>query len=216
MKNLKINKKCRCELLSYILKYYNDYFKRAVDPYLHKGKRKINNNYYPFIPTPSCSTLGIVTVLDSLLLSIKKGTRAGYEPRFIDCGCGVGNIVLLAKALGYVSHGIEYDGKTCNIARKLVPNDCHIIRSNITKFRRYGNYDVIYFYVPIMHEEMDIFVNRIHDKAKVGAYILSYGYNPKILFRSKKFKHIPIEINVDAESLGYNTPINPINIYRKV
>ena len=211
MESLKISKECYCKLLSDTLRHYNRYFKETVAPYSHKGGREFNNDHYPFIP--SNSILETVAVLDSLLLSIKRATKTEYVPKFIDCGCGVGNIVLLAKELGYSSHGIEYDCKTYNIAKKLVPPDCRIIRGDITKFESYENYDVIYFYVPISNgHKMDTFVRKVVDEAKIGSYVLSYGYSSRILC-SKKFKPVPTKIVGNVKDLYYT---GHMSIYKRI
>ncbi len=168
-----------CTVLEKTLASYNRYFEYKIDPYCNKDKRRnINKKHYPFIP--AYFNMGLIVVLSNLLKRLKNETPSPY--RFLDCGCGIGNVMMLANAIGFNAEGIEYDGMTYRIAKEITgrltgDKRVSIMRGDITKFRGYKNYDVIYFYIPISeHEKMQLFMDRLKEKTRVGAYIVSYTW----------------------------------------
>lgn len=68
-----------------------------------------NEEYFGFIPYPF--TPGILTGFDKAVELLKKGKRIkdSYTPKFLDVGCGIGNIILLAQSYGFIPYGIDND-----------------------------------------------------------------------------------------------------------
>lgn len=99
--------------------------------------------------------------------------------RFLDVGCGIGEKLFLAFALGAFTQcdGIEYDARTAAVAdflfdriapRKRYP--VQIVRGDSLDFDRYGDYDVIYMFRPMWQSEsMNRLVRRIAAQLKPGA-----------------------------------------------
>jgi len=205
-----------CSALSRVISRYNTYFKREIDPYYDKNKRrKINKKHYPFIPSGSNAGLAII------LLALMAKFRTEFLPpyKFLDCGCGIGNVVMLAHTIGYNADGIEYDGKTHRIAEKLtrakLTSDMRIIRGDITTFRSYKNYDVIFYYVPISNTaKMGLFVSRLKEKAKVGAYIIPYSSGILTTSRSR-IKKVKLKWSEEMYQAS-NFNLHSIHLYKKV
>lgn len=95
--------------------------------------------------------------------------------KFLDIGCGIGNIVLLAQKVGFDAYGLEYNKKIYDIAKGLMGRN-HIFRGNMTDFGKYNEYDVLYYYVPMVNgKAMEEFVKKLIKTVKPGAYVIPCG-----------------------------------------
>lgn len=103
--------------------------------------------------------------------------------RFLDAGCGPGNIIMLAKDMGmsyYGSHhGIELDKEAADLGRILTGSFrsakesirgiyngafTHIFNGDIVTFKYYKRYGIIYYYCPIkLHPLQVLFEERLED-----------------------------------------------------
>ena len=152
----------------------------------------LDRDYYGFIP----SSPGFV--IEALIKAMKLMEK--YEPlsqncthyKFLDAGCGAGNIMLLAACVGFDVWGIERDEKTIKLARKLFhcfnKRGRGIIKADLIEYKRYGEYDVIYYYQPMQGKKMDLFVNALCKQMKVGAIVLAFGDGGRQVPGDKRFK----------------------------
>jgi len=111
--------------------------------------------------------------------------------RFLDAGCGLGNILIIASVIGFEPHGIELDPKTIRLFKKLFKGlmlGITIEKSNMITYNKYGEFDVIYYYVPVRDGEIMMqATENIANGMKSGAIILPYGFSHP--FREdKRFK----------------------------
>jgi len=174
------------------LELYRNYITRKLYNRKDFSKSHRKRGHYPFIPSGSCEVLSWLEGTAKYL-----NERDGNEPnaglwryRFLDCGCGIGNIVMFASIMGFNSTGIEYDFRTIAIARELLDGRGTIIKGDITAFHNYAKYDVIYYYQPMTdHGLMDKFQQKLIKDLKVGAIILPNGIT-KPIRESGKFKKI--------------------------
>jgi hypothetical protein len=202
-----------CNTLSVLLSKYNGHFKRKLDPW--NAKRKINKKHYPFIP--SGSQPGLIFLLKTLMKKLRCETLPPYK--FLDCGCGIGNVMMLANTIGFATDGIEYDRKVHRIAKELTGSfvydrEAHVFHGDITTFRRYKRYDVIYFYVPISNgAKMKLFIDRVKDKAKVGAYFIPYSCG-SYLEKDKRLKLVKLEW--PDEVLKADFYVSALHLFKKV
>jgi len=182
----------------------------------HKTRMKIEEKSYKKGHYPCIPSHGIISLLIDLINVMEKLRNSlenqHYMPKFLDAGCGIGNVVLLARNVGCVATGIEYDLRTYRLAKKLIDSDSYypngtIIKGDITTFDKYGDYDIIYYYQPMNKSElMNQFLEKLSNDMKIGAYIISYGSQPpSILNRNSNGSKI-IRI--------HNTTFN--TIYKKV
>lgn len=159
-------------------KYKNNY-KSAI----HKKNRS-----YPFIPYPPHS------VVDQLYVAFRKLGSVWGKYRFLDAGCGIGNIMLLAEQFGFIVHGLEIDPTllaTANKINKFMFSKME--KQNIMTYKRYGEYDVIYYYCPYSSSiKEERFEECVENEMKVGAIVIpNYKISIKIK-KDKRFKHIPV------------------------
>lgn len=129
-------------------------------------RRKIG--HYPFIMREMGGVMAMV-------IHVRKyfGSRT-KTPKFIDCGCGVGNVVLMAHFAGFDAYGIEYDPVTLQRGRRLFKqfrvNPKKLFRGDILEYPNYADYDVIYCYCPMCNDEKEqAFENKVKLDMKVGA-----------------------------------------------
>jgi len=117
-----------------------------------------NDRYYP---NASFSVLRFITKIRSILRMCGRGAR------FLDVGCGLGNKVWIAQAIGFDAYGLEINQKYAKIAAQCVGTNRILLQDGIT-FPHYGHYDVIYFYNPMPAHDLEA---AIVTNAKKGAII---------------------------------------------
>ena len=138
---------------------------------------------FGFIPYPYNSRL-----IQSLTNIYNKFDRSAKWPKFLDIGCGIGNMVILANLIGFTSDGLEYDPKIYKIAKHLEQHRSTIFRGDMREFEQYHEYDVLYYYRPIVAtREMTEFSHKLAKSMKPGAYIISNGDSDGFS-RSKDFE----------------------------
>lgn len=113
------------------------------------------------------------------------------RPKFLDIGCGIGNIVLLAKAVGYAADGLEYNPKIYEVAKLVCRGTAaKIFKADMNKFDHYGDYDVLYYYQPMTgNTDMNKFTRKLAEKMKPGAYVIAYG-SKDVFRKSSEFSNV--------------------------
>lgn len=182
--------------LAWVVSEYNRYFQIALGFYdwRNKGKGKRHKDHHCFIPSSPIQTLTFLRIArDHIRKRDGKTRRGGHKALlFFDCGCGVGNIILLSCSMGGYGRGagIEYDKATYEMAKMLVPS-ADIINGDLVDFDHYDKYDVIYYYEPIISiRKRRIFINKLMNGAKVGAVIIGNGIGATDMRRSSKFRKV--------------------------
>jgi len=175
----------------FVIDRYQRYFdKRNVSSYYCDDlevKRAHEKGWYPFIPKKSD---GLLQTFYHLYKLIKKehpemGKWESPPTFFLDAGCGIGNIIILAISCGFCAHGIEGEKSNIAIAKRLlrcggsgpfvpgVINVADVYHEDLLTSTRYDEYDVLYFYSPLQSRGLELaFEARLLDKMKVGAYVI--------------------------------------------
>jgi len=115
------------------------------------------------------------------------------KTRFLDAGCGPGNIMLLAQQLNVSGdyshraqfHGIELEKEGAQLGRLLTGSQAlktvedkfnslmYIHNTDILTFKHYKKFGIIYYYCPIKCKPLQIlFEERLEDQVNVGTIIL--------------------------------------------
>ncbi|KKL63401.1 hypothetical protein LCGC14_2175440, partial [marine sediment metagenome] len=179
-------------LLLLLLYEYNQRFLSFLR-YGTEGTPGGDKDHYSFIPKGPESVIIALTKAMDLLKKHNPEARDKYIAayKFLDAGCGAGNIMLLANCLGFKVWGIERDEDTIKLAHKLLHRYNEpgrgIIKADLVTYKDYGNYDVIYYYQPMRGKKMDLFVDALCNQTKVGAIVLAFGGGSQIL-KDKRFK----------------------------
>ncbi len=149
-----------------------------------RSSNESNEGSYPFIPLETRYLFYQLKYLKSYLFNEPRWS--GYQnnrSKFLDAGCGCGNVILMANMhlLCSYQHGIEFFPETADKAENWLGTHRYknevqfkIIRKDIMKFRGYKDYDVIYFYCPFDDNRLQItFEERLENSMKVGAVLIA-------------------------------------------
>lgn len=97
----------------------------------------------------------------------------GRSFKFIDIGCGIGNILLLAEMMEFEVFGIEKDTSSLAIARDLV-GEPSVSQEDIWNYTKLNEFDVVYYFRPFCEKTYQLkFEQRIEDNLKPGAILIA-------------------------------------------
>ena len=133
--------------------------------------RTVSDKSYPFIPH---TFLDIYYVLERVEKYFYK-KNLGHPPTFLDAGCGVGNIMLIADAIGFEVSGIDLNPDLIEMAHHLLHQ--------------------IYPKPALDIGDMEkVFEKKVEDEAKVDAVIVSAMKRDRTIFVDKRFRRLePLE-----------------------
>jgi len=142
---------------------------------------------YPFVPMDTRQAYQQIIIAKQYLDSKTEQEKA---PKFIDIGCGIGQIVLIAEMAGFDAHGIEKDPYPCEIAQRLIGAD-KILLEDIWEFNEYNKFDVIYYFRPFSIKELQSkFEKMIEDKIKVGGIIIGNRRLSNSIEKDERFRKL--------------------------
>lgn len=164
----------------------------------HKAYRSAiqkRGGLYEFIPLYTrAAIIYLIKAYDTLVRRELDSFRSHFK--FLDAGCGVGNIMLLASEIGFTSYGLEIDPTTICFAKKRGIRPDYIIRQDILTYKCYNDYDVIYFYRPIIKDKKQTkFEKIVKGQMKLGAILIAVGQADKGIVTDKRFKKILVGSN---------------------
>ncbi len=133
-------------------------YNKFIDKLIAKG---INNH------DPNLTYWGYVISDFSNLFMVNRMFKPGMK--FVDLGCGAGNILRFAKNVGYDVTGVEFDKSFKSYLKtyKHLIQDMTLLDNDF-----YKEFDVIYVYRPLKDNLKD-YMNTVVSNMKVGAYIIS-------------------------------------------
>ncbi len=108
--------------------------------------------------------------------------------RFVDVGCGFGNVMLLAEQFGYDVYGIEKDETSIEAALDFFDQD-QIIRADVMKYNGYKDFDVVYYFCPLTEGERE-FEEFIENQIKPGAILIGNYKRSKKIEKDRRFKRL--------------------------
>jgi hypothetical protein len=203
---------------------------RLLEEYYYKNANEPRKGCYRFIPQRSYAyNFVLFRALREIILkerlqklNEKKGTSyqlssACYgawpwpvddEVKFVDAGCGVGNIMLIANYAGLSPHGIEYDANLVKMARKFLGGRPKITNGDILKHgKRWKKYDIVYFYCPMCDAKMEQrFEESMENQIKVGTFIVAHLKKSNRYYHDKRFARVEIS-DPNNESITRNSSI---------
>jgi len=126
---------------------------------------------YPFVPMPLRLVYDQLRAVQARLL--ERGGEGAGKPRFLDIGCGIGNIMLLAEQMEFDVYGFEKDLYPRQIARKLFGEE-RVGSDDIWDFDRYHAYDVLYYFRPFAERQHQLrFEAMIEAQMRPGAILIA-------------------------------------------
>lgn len=192
-------------ILSMINKYrYDDqrrlesYYKKNKNPDCQYpyGDKDIDNHLlirWNCIPTDLRAIMRDLHIIYQYL----NQKRNIYTPSFIDAGCGIGYVPLIAKKIGF-GHtvGIDIEPENIKNAKELMYGPTFKIGDIFDE--DYSKYDVIYYYCPIKVVEIQKkFELKVEREMKKGAILYPHLKKHDGIDRSKSFKKLKLSDSTD-------------------
>ena len=154
------------DILFGVINRFIGYFTRQAVP---KTSNDISSEY-PFVAMDTRQAYEQIRLARRYLL---KSTPHQLPLRFLDIGCGIGNILLLAELMDFEVFGIEKDAASLSIARGLIGEGC-VSRQDIWDYTEAGEFDVVYYFRPFCEKKRQLaFEQRIEDSLKPGAILIA-------------------------------------------
>lgn len=125
---------------------------------------------YPFVAMDTRQVFEQISFVHDYLGM--EGENAEKNFRFLDVGCGIGNILLVAEQYGFDVAGFEKDEASCRFAKDILGKD-RVWLADAWKFENYGEYDVVYFFRPLPEAGPQSKLEQlIEDSIKPGAILI--------------------------------------------
>ena len=178
----------KMNVYQFILKKIDKYFQKIS---WDSHTKFLGDVGYRYIPAP------IDFIYDSLKLINEKEPIKGK--RFLDVGCGIGNVCGIAVQFGCVAEGIELNPVLNNVSKELFP-EIIVHNMNISEFNTYSDYDIIFYFLPYQIDELEEeMIKKIENSVKIGTYII-------------------VEIEENKDDRFISIPLNNVNnkIWQKI
>lgn len=155
--------------------------------------------HFHFIPQSSYTIVDYFRFLNEYI----KNKNNEKCLKFLDVGCGVGNVLLFANEIfrwPIHAFGIERDKKLCLMARQFVDSyydSEYVFNMDAFNCKKYDKFDIIYYYCPIADVELQKKLEKlIEKKMKVGAYLIPFLKRDKTFTINEEFKQINSEYEI--------------------
>lgn len=112
-----------------------------------------------------------------------------YKPemKFLDLGCGAGNVLRFASNIGYDVTGVEFNPE---LTKHITSHK--VITEDITKLdlEFYKDFDVVYAYRPLK-DNLNSYLKTVSDNMKLDSYLVT----PDFKIENEKLKHIDVHMH---------------------
>ena len=171
------------DILFGVINRFIGYFTRTAVP----NTSNDTTSEYPFIAMDTRQAYEQIRIAKRYL----KKTRNGDQPlTFIDVGCGIGNILLLAECMDFNVFGIEKDNGSIEIARSLI-GDSLVSQEDLWNFHRLSEFDVVYYFRPFCEKSSQLkFERLIEDNVKPGAILIANKKMDTAIDRDPRFHRL--------------------------
>lgn len=174
---------------------------RFVGFFTRESNRKTQNDIaseYPFVAMDT-RQIYLQLCFAKEHLGISEAEQAPHY-RFLDVGCGIGNIMLFAEQLGFAVYGIEKDPYPYSIAARLFGEE-KVGQHDIWAYDQYALFDVIYYFRPFSdHEPQKRFERMIEERMRPGALLIANHKNSDDIDRDPRFARLSAELPIWEKS----------------
>ncbi|PIE64167.1 MAG: SAM-dependent methyltransferase [Desulfobacterales bacterium] len=154
------------DILFGVINRFIGYFTRQALPATTNDTTK----EYPFVAMDTRQAYEQIRLARDFLI------HAGSAPdhlSFIDIGCGIGNILLIAEMMGFNVFGIEKDSASLTTARQLVGEES-VKETDIWDFTELSSFDIIYYFRPFCTKKAQLaFEQHIENSLKPGGILIA-------------------------------------------
>lgn len=121
---------------------------------------------------------------------LREEGNSSADISFIDIGCGIGNILLLAELMECRVSGIEKDSASYDIAKQLVGEEC-VSQDDIWEFNDLDKFDIVYYFRPFSKKELQLkFEQHVEDSIKPGAILIANRKMSENIDNDKRFTRL--------------------------
>ena len=183
MSNENIDWRERYSNISSTLYRFFKYFEsRDFERLQKENNTRKYKTHYEFVPNNITLVLEGIEMLHKLL-------KPRHDKYFVDAGCGIGWVLLLAERYGFKTFGIELGKANYKIAKKLSPFS-RFYHGDILK-HDFSKYDVVYYFCPFKNYTLELkFERKVEDEVKVGGFIFANLKQNLNIIKDKRFKLI--------------------------
>jgi SAM-dependent methyltransferase len=149
---------------------------------VRKGTSNKTDEEYPFIAMDTRQVFEQLLFVSNYVRS-RDGLNAPLK--FLDIGCGFGNVLLFAEQFDFEVFGLEKDEASLEVALKLFEPH-QIIREDLREFSGYGDFDILYYFCPLAEGERE-FELLVEDEIKEGAILIANYKRSKDIYSDSRF-----------------------------
>lgn len=170
-----------------------------------RGSGNDTSREYPFVAMDSRQVFRQVALVHRHLgldrePAANSSPTPPVAPSFLDVGCGIGNVMLLAEQLGFEVHGLEKDRKPCAVARRLFDPE-RVSEADIWEYADYQRFKVIYYFRPFADRELQLqFERMIEDRLQPGGLLIANHKNSDDIAADPRFTRLHPELPVWLKS----------------
>jgi len=148
---------------------------------------------YPFVPM---DTRQMYRQLQLAADHLKMKGLGGGKPSFIDIGCGIGNVILVAEQMDFEVFGIEKDPYPCEVARRLMGEE-KVAQKDIWSYDKFADFDVIYYFRPFHDGALQHkFEHMIEDTLKAGGILIANRKMSQRIAADDRFRRLHKDLPV--------------------
>lgn len=163
---------------------------RFVGFHSRDAARQTNNDIsceYPFVAMDSRQVFAQVQFTARYLAAFAPPMPS---PRFLDIGCGIGNVLLIAEQFGFEVHGIEKDAYSFPIAARLIGEE-RISQADIWAYQGYNDHDVLYYFRPFSRRDQQLrFECLVENAMRPGAILIANHKNSEAIDQDRRFEKL--------------------------
>ncbi len=175
------------DILFGIINRFTGYFTRD-------SQRESHNDVeteYPFVPMDPRQVYAQIKLVRDYL----QKDNANGNKRFIDIGCGIGNVLLVAELMDFDVWGIEKDEFPFKVAEKLIGSQ--VSQADIWQYDDYHTFKVIYYLRPfhdgIMQRKFERF---IEDQLQPGGILIANRKMSTEIDTDKRFRRLADDLPI--------------------
>ncbi|THB74065.1 MAG: class I SAM-dependent methyltransferase [Desulfobulbaceae bacterium] len=154
------------DILFGIINRFIGYFTRAAVP----NTTNDTTHEYPFVAMDTRQAYDQLALARDRL----REQQSSSEPiKFIDIGCGIGNILLIAEMMEFEIFGIEKDLASLETAKGLVGEE-YVSCQDIWTFDRIDQFDIVYYFRPFCEKNYQLrFERLVEEHIKPGGILIA-------------------------------------------
>ncbi|MBC8318997.1 MAG: class I SAM-dependent methyltransferase [Desulfobulbaceae bacterium] len=166
---------------------------RFIGYYSREAQKETQNDTtreYPFVAMDTRQVFEQIHIVHEQL---GKDTPPGKNHTFLDVGCGIGNIMLIAEQYSFDAYGIEKDEYPYQLATRLIDEE-HVWQKDIWEFDGYHTFDVIYYFRPLPDAGPQTkFELMIEEKIKKSGILIANRKISSAIEEDSRFKRLSLD-----------------------